>query len=237
MASSCTPNSQGKWGKVLLVQCGARLEEGENVGGQRLELESAERRHGLKLLRELLLVVERVVELGGIVRHEQGADELHSRRDERADHLRDVFFKARRRVALQVWHGRDEPGPEREKVVHRVGGPLPVEEGLDREFGDGVQPLGVAVRLHELGELVVRLEPSEQSAELVVVRTLRQASWRLQQREGAAHHAAKEGLALLVRGEQGAPERCELYECLEGERRDGRGRTQVQVASKNRTFV
>ena len=84
------PRPLGGQGEELRVELGARLEEGEDVGGGLLQLEAAERGEGVELLGELLLVVEGVV--GPAARLAplllQRTDQLHARVDERGDHLR-----------------------------------------------------------------------------------------------------------------------------------------------------
>ena len=72
---------------------------------------------------------------------------------------------------------------------------------VDREGGHHRDPLAVAVRLHELRQLVVRLEPREQPAELVVVFVLCQPVLALQQVQRAAQQPAEEGLRRGERGE------------------------------------
>ena len=72
---------------------------------------------------------------------------------------------------------------------------------VDREGGHHRDPLAVAVRLHELRQLVDRLEPREQPAELVVVFVLCQPVLALQQVQRAAQQPAEEGLRRGERGE------------------------------------
>ena len=65
---------------------------------------------------------------------------------------------------LDVWHRGDHALPEREQVMDRVGRELPHLQALHRELGHQLDGLGVVVHHDELTQLVVGLQPGQETA-------------------------------------------------------------------------
>ena len=136
----------------------SRVEHPRQEHHRGLVLKPAKVRQGLELILQPFLVVERI-----LVRVAPG-DSRHGVQpsgDERLGDARHVRVQHGRRLALEVGHGRDEPGPQREEVIDAAAGPLPRLQTRQRELGDELDPLLISIHRDELAELIIRLETTQ----------------------------------------------------------------------------
>ena len=118
----------------------------ERDGG--VVLEPAQVRERLELVLQTFLVVQRV--LLRLAPSHRG-DAVQPGGYERLRDARHVRVQHARRLTLEIRHAADQPGPQREEVIHTRGRPLPRLQRGQRELSHRVDPLLIPGHSDQLG--------------------------------------------------------------------------------------
>mmetsp|Transcript_45192 Transcript_45192/g.94801 ORF Transcript_45192/g.94801 Transcript_45192/m.94801 type:complete len:265 (-) Transcript_45192:758-1552(-) len=118
------------------------------------------------------------------------------------------------RLGSDIWNSCHQSSPQCQQIMNRICTILPIPNRLRSETGRQLQPLQIPLRFDQLAQLIIGLEPSQQSAKLMIIILMLQPRLIFEELPYPRHDSPQKRLALLIGGKERSPHGTNEYHRL-----------------------